>query len=276
MFRSTSKDYSCTTTWNPSLRKTLSHPAAVHRHMKPVIKLDNNRPATSNAGYIITKSSETTTTVITSSVKTKQDKELNPTKSLRYNKCLNKNNTQFGETPPPQQKKSNFLESFIKKTTKRSTTTSTAKQQPSSLNNTNQELTTTMTTTTTSSCSTTPPSITENLISNTITSCSSSSTTNNATATTTAPLLTSQSLDQSISPFRKKQLLEIEKLEKSRRWSESHATTAVNKLSDKLKATTIVVDEQTGKRVHYHSGSGSGGQSSSTSSSFTEKDCIEE
>lgn len=93
--------------------------------------------------------------------------------------------------------------------------------------------------------------------------------TTTATTSSATPLLSSQSLDQSVSPFKKKQLLEIEKLEKSRRWSES-ASTTVNKLSNKLKSTVIV--DETGKRVH-HSTNTSG----SSGSSFTEKeDCIEE
>lgn len=214
--------------------------------------MENDRPATSNACFIQGGDQ---------AVGKKPDKELNPTKSLRYGKFSKLTGNSSHETA--QHKKTNFLESFIKKTKRN---TATAKQpQP----NTSQD--------STSSSDlvkpevVTPPKSDEPDAKLTIVNQTASI----VSTTATIPLLSSQSLDQSISPFKKKQLLEIEKLEKSRRWSESSSSSTVNKISSKLKSTVIV--DESGKRVHQSTNTtsaSSGGHSSG--SSFTEKDCIEE
>lgn len=258
--------------WNPSLRKTLSHPAAVHRHVKP-IKMENDRPATSfdvvasNACFIAVGNSA-------QSAAGGKKPELNPTKSLRYSKGLNKLVNQSAQSEPTTAthqapKRTSFLESFIKKTKRN---TATAKPAPPPVPSV------------TSKDSTPSPSNETKLIKPELVTPPSAMAEDSSVgrltaglpivslhtiASSTTPLLSSQSLDQSVSPFKKKQLLEIEKLEKSRRWSES-ASTTVNKISSKLKSTVIV--DESGKRVH-HSTNTSG----SSGSSFTEKeDCIEE
>ena len=174
--------------------------------------MDQDRPATSNACFIA-KGEQTAT--IQSLIGKKYDgKELNSTKSLRYSKGLKAlAANQPDQSLQQQPKKSNFLESFMKKTKRN--TAATAKQQQ----NTSQDSTTSTTSLTElvkppevivpqaeeQVTTKLPPSIlpsTVNLISST-------------TATST-PLLSSQSLDQSISAFKKRQLLEIEKLDKSK------------------------------------------------------------
>ena len=234
--------------------------------------MDTERPATSNACFIAGDSGQTTAGA--------KKPDLNPTKSLRYSKGLKLVNQSAQSEPTtathqPPHKRTNFLESFIKKTKR---TATTAKQPPAASQDSTPspsnesklikpELVTPAATVaavasvaTVATAKPEPDSSTQRPALPTVSL--------HTTASTAAPLLSSQSLDQSVSPFKKKQLLEIEKLEKSRRWSES-ASTTVNKISSKLKSTVIV--DESGKRVH-HSTNTSG----SSGSSFTEKDCIEE
>lgn len=226
--------------------------------------MENERPATSNACFIAGDTGP--------AVGTAKKPDLNPTKSLRYSKGL-KLVQQSAQSEPttathqPPHKRTNFLESFIKKT-KRNTT---AKQPPAASQDStpspsNESKLIESKPAKPELVHPTPPPAKEDAkdVRPALPSVSL-----HTAASSTTPLLSSQSLDQSQSPYKKKQLLEIEKLEKSRRWSES-ASTTVNKISTKLKSTVIV--DESGKRVH-HSTNTSG----SSGSSFTEKeDCIEE
>lgn len=232
--------------------------------MKPTKIEASDRPATSNAGFIQGDS-------VKPAVGGKKT-ELIPTKSLRYSKGLIKLVNQSAQSEPAtathqdgKSQKRNFLESFMKK--KRN---ATAKPTPPPAPVKTSHDSTPSPTNETKLIK--PELITPPSAKSSDESANVRPTTINlhtTTSSTTTPLLSSQSLDQSVSPFKKKQLLEIEKCEKTRRWSESAGTT-VNKISSKLKSTVIV--DESGKRVH-HSTNTSG----SSGSSFTEKeDCIEE